>query len=69
MIDLKDISVVVQGAITNYTKLCLESIRKYLPGAEIILSTWDDSNIDRLDYDVVIFNKDPGDLKYTNGKI
>ena len=68
MINPKYISVIVQGAITNYTKLCLESVRKYLPGAEIILSTWDDSNIDRLDYDVVIFNKDPGALSYTDKK-
>ena len=60
-IDTKDISVVVQGAIDKeYTKKCLKSIRKYLPGSEIILSTWEGSNIDELDYDVLVLNKDPG---------
>lgn len=56
-----DISVVVQGAIDkeNTTK-CLRSIRKYLPDAEIILSTWEGSDIEGFDYDKVILNKDPG---------
>ena len=60
-IDTKDISVVVQGAIDQkYTADCLKSIRKYLPGSEIILSTWEGSNVNRLDYDVLVLNKDPG---------
>ena len=73
MIDSKDISVVVQGAIdSKYTKKCLKSIRKYLPKAEIILSTWEGSNVEGLDFDVLIENKDPGtaivstDLLYNN---
>ena len=57
----KDISVVVQGAINSeVTPKCLESIRKYLPEAEIILSTWEGSDVVRLDYDKLILNKDPG---------
>ena len=61
MIDSKDISVVVQGAIDNIeTRKCLISIRKYLPDAEIILSTWEGSDTSSLDYDQVIYNKDPG---------
>ncbi len=57
----KDVSVVVQGNIdTNYTKRCLESIRKHLPDSEIILSTWEESNTEGLDYDKVVFNRDPG---------
>lgn len=60
-IDTQDISVVVQGAIDKInTPLCLSSIRKILPGAEIILSTWEGSDVDDLDYDIIIFNKDPG---------
>ena len=40
----RDISVVVQGPIhKGRTKKCLQSIRKNLPEAEIILSTWDDN--------------------------
>lgn len=57
----EEISVIVQGAIDkNHTPKCLKSIRKYLPKAEIILSTWEGSDISNLDYDVVLFNKDPG---------
>jgi len=61
MIDSKDISVVVQGAIDpKYTKKCLKSIRKHLPKAEIILSTWEGSIVDGLDYDILVENEDPG---------
>ena len=38
----KNISVVVQGPILPFqTAICLKSIRKFLPKAEIILSTWE----------------------------
>ena len=57
-IDTKDISVVVQGGIDQkYTSDCLKSIRKHLPDSEIILSTWEGSDADGLDYDIIIFNK------------
>lgn len=60
-IDTKDISVVVQGAIDKInTPRCLKSLRRYLPGAEIILSTWEGTNTDGLDCDKVIYNRDPG---------
>ena len=60
-INIQDITVVVQGAINEeYTKKCLKSIRKYLPRATIILSTWEGSNVEDLDYDKLILNKDPG---------
>lgn len=59
LINSKDISVVVQGAITIYTKECLESVRKYLPEAEIILSTWENSFVDNLIYDKVVFSENP----------
>lgn len=61
MIKSKDISVVVQGAISKkYTKKVLKSIRHYLPNAEIILSTWEKSDVKGLDYDVLVENIDPG---------
>ena len=60
-IDSTDISVVVQGAIHNkFTKKSLSSIRKYLPEAEIILSTWEGTDTSNLDYDIILLNKDPG---------
>ncbi len=65
MINFKDISVVVQGAINKkLTPKCLKSIRKHLPGAEVILSTWEDTDVNGLDYDVLLLNQDPGGFKH-----
>lgn len=66
MINSKDISVIVQGGINQKeTPKCLESLRKYLPNAEIILSTWEGSDVSKLDYDILILNKDPGAVRVT----
>lgn len=60
MINTKDISVIVQGAVDNQvTPKALKSIRTYLPDAEIILSTWEGTDVSGLDYDIVLLNKDP----------
>ena len=65
MIETKDIAVVVQGAIDKEnTPKCLMSIRKFLPDAEIILSTWEDSDVAGLDYDNLLLNKDPGGYRH-----
>jgi len=67
--DNSDISVVVQGPVHvdsqrefegGITKTCLESVRQFLPGSKIILSTWPDSCLDGLDYDEVVVSDDPG---------
>lgn len=64
-IPFEDISVVVQGAIEKtVTPICLESIRKFFPGSKIILSTWKGSNTEKLDYDELVLNDDPGGYKY-----
>ena len=60
MLQSRDVSIVVQGVINEYTKECLLSIRKNFPNAQIILSTWVNSEIDDLDYDKVVFSEDPG---------
>lgn len=61
MIKYNDISVIVQGAVNKKeTPKCLKSIRRYLPGAEIILSTWEGTDVSGLDYDILVLNKDPG---------
>ena len=69
----RDISVVVQGPIVKHkTEKCLKSIRKNLPEAEIILSTWEGSSIDGLDYDILVINIDPGAVrqkKFTTAKV
>lgn len=63
-IETSEISVVVQGAIDKvYTPKCLKLVRKYLPGSEIILSTWEKSNTDGMEYDQVLYNKDPGAVR------
>jgi hypothetical protein len=64
MINHNDISVIVQGAIDkDLTKKALESIRAFMPEAEIILSTWEDSDLTSLDYDKLVLSKDPGFIK------
>lgn len=60
MIESKDISVVIQGAISKETIILIRSIRQYLPEAEIVLSTWEGSRVDKFDYDKLVLNKDPG---------
>lgn len=60
-IDTADISVVVQGAVSpEITRKCLRQLRKFLPGSEIILSTWEGTSLHGLEYDKVQLNKDPG---------
>ncbi len=62
-IDPRNISVVVQGAIDkNLTHLTLASIRKMLPGATIVLSTWKNSKVSHLDYDELVLSEDPGSV-------
>ena len=61
MINSGEISVVVQGPINKTeTKKCLKSIRKFLPKAQIILSTWKNSDTTNLDYDILVLSDDPG---------
>ena len=58
----ENISFIMQGAIVNdITKDSLESLRKNFPGAEIILSTYDNADaIPSELYDKLIINEDPG---------
>ena len=63
VINSKDISVVVQGAVDPIlTPQCLTSIRKHLPQAEIILSTWEDEIVSGLSYDKVILSQAPASV-------
>ena len=69
MIDNRDITVVVQGPVQalpdrdqdeGITQKCLHSVRTHLPGARVILSTWDNQDLGGLDYDELVINTDPG---------
>lgn len=62
MITSKEISVVIQGAVSKKTVILIRSIRKYLPEAEIVVSTWKKSKADGLDIDKLVLNEDPGAL-------
>lgn len=67
MIKSEDISVIIQGAIDReLTQKCLKSIRKKFPNAKIILSTWEESNVENLDYDTLLLNTDPSGFKDKN---
>ena len=63
MISDELISFVVQGPIIkqgeNNTQNVLKSIKLYFPNAEIILSTWQNENIEGLIYDKIIFSEIP----------
>ncbi len=67
--DNADITVVVQGPVQSLperpqdegiTRRCLTSVRRFLPGARIILSTWENQDLDGLDFDELVINEDPG---------
>jgi len=61
MISSDQISVIIQGAIGAEIKDCVRSVRQVLPESEIILSTWEGSQIpDGLTVDVCVFSSDPG---------
>ena len=59
-----DISVVIQGAIDkSFTTKCIQSVREKLPNSEIVLSTWEDSDVKGLDADVIVYSHDPGGMR------
>ena len=68
---INDISIVVQGAVDKTeTPKCLKSIRQYLPNAEIILSTWEGTDLSCIEglYDKLVLSKDPGGVFYEKKK-
>lgn len=76
MLRPEQISVVVQGPITGrpgdphgsrLTLRCLESVRRHLPGAEIVLSTWPGSDVSGLPFDRLVVNEDPGGMTCDSG--
>lgn len=64
MIDFKDISVVIQGAVDfSMIDQVLQSVRSVLPEAEIILSTWEGVDYNPINpelYDKLVLSADPG---------
>ena len=69
MIHNRDITVVVQGPVQTWldraqdegiTRKCLQSVRRYLPGSPIVLSTWEGQDLDGLEFDELVISDDPG---------
>lgn len=55
------LSLVVQGGVNNpLTARCMEALRKQFPNAELILSTWESSDVTGLLADKIVFSPDPG---------
>ncbi|MBV7316127.1 WavE lipopolysaccharide synthesis family protein [Shewanella sp. NIFS-20-20] len=68
MIRFNDISVVLQGPVQasaerlqvpGITHHCIASIREFLPGATVILSTWEGQGYSGLIPDILLLNQDP----------
>ncbi|POR55890.1 WavE lipopolysaccharide synthesis protein [Paraburkholderia eburnea] len=68
MISPSEITIVFQGNVSASTdgdsfRNCLEITRAALPGARVILSTWQDTKIPKsIDVDEVVRSEDPGTL-------
>lgn len=67
-VDPRDVSFVVQGPVVfdgpAATQHVCASIRVFFPGAEIVLSTWQDGRVLGLDVDTVTRSDDPGSLPW-----
>lgn len=63
MIATAEISVICQGYIApELTEKCLHSLKSVFPGAELILSTWEGTDVSGLEADKIVFSPDPGTL-------
>ena len=55
-----NITVLVHGKVEKDTKLVLANVRSIFKDSKIILSTWKNSDLKDLDYDILVENNDPG---------
>ena len=69
-----DLSFVIQGPLFRTSGAgdlalkCTNSIRKFFPDSEIILSTWQDQDAGGLPVDQIVRNEDPGGFEDLNGE-
>jgi hypothetical protein len=70
MINSKEISIIIQGGINpEITIEAINSARLNFPFAEIIISTWENADITKIDdkkVDKIILSKDPGGRIYSS---
>jgi|InofroStandDraft_1065614.scaffolds.fasta_scaffold40797_2 WavE lipopolysaccharide synthesis. len=55
-----EISVLVQGSVDEKTKKCIASVRRHLPGSQVVLSTWKGYDLSNIEYDALCEQDDPG---------
>lgn len=61
MKNFENITVLLQGPVSRkLTKTSIANVKKILPGAKIILSTWKGENFEQVDGVEILYNKDPG---------
>jgi hypothetical protein len=59
-----DFSVVVQGPANAQLADTAASVRRVLPGAQLIVSTWRGADLGGIDADEIVLNDDPGSADY-----
>ena len=63
----------MQGPVINNDEVTtievVDSIKKYYPNAEVVLSTWENENVLGINYDRVILSKDPGCFSTSDGLV
>lgn len=56
----KDISIIVQGAVNKYTADCIDRLNRLFPASQIILSTWENSDVSGIRVEKIVQSEDPG---------
>lgn len=74
MVTASEVTVVFQGPLIESpggpragTAQCIEQVRRILPSAEIVLSTWVGSDAGALPIDQLVLSDDPGNWKRDDG--
>jgi hypothetical protein len=63
-----EVSVVVQGPATPALPVTVASVRRWLPRAQLIVSTWAGSDVAGLDVDELVLSDDPGSTPYLDAE-
>ena len=68
----ENISFIIQGPIIQPSKNSpfstvnsINNLRHIFPKSEIIVSTWENTHINNIDYDHIVLSKDPGAISFT----
>lgn len=70
-----EITVVIQGPLyrdhnqSDLAVRCIASLRKHLPDANILISTWPHQDTSGLDADMIVYSDEPPSLVDSNGNI